>query len=173
VVGLDNKGRMGGLGHAGVLLIEPKTGKTRYFEYGRYDGDLGVVNKIYDTPNVKFDKDGNPTPESLKNVLSKISGKSGQGGRVEGAYFKNDNFKAMMDYAKKREALNHDATRAPYSLNSNNCGTFARDTIAAGGVDMPSQIDPRPNSYIGEAQGASDATVTYDPKKKEATYTRK
>jgi RHS repeat-associated protein len=173
LVGLDSKGRMGGLGHAGVLLIEPKTGKTRYYEYGRYDGNLGIVNKTYITPKVKFDKDGNPTPESLARVMNKISSESGQHGRVEGAYFKSDNFKAMNDYALKRQGLNTDPKREPYSLNSNNCGTFARDTIAAGGVDMPSQIDPRPNSYIGEAQDAADAAVSYDPKKNEAIFKRK
>lgn len=30
-------GRIGGLGHAGVLLIDNKTGVTKYYEYGRYD----------------------------------------------------------------------------------------------------------------------------------------
>ncbi|WP_141733570.1 toxin TcdB middle/N-terminal domain-containing protein [Oligoflexus tunisiensis] len=171
-LGLENKTKLSYLGHAGVLLIEPKTGKTRYYEYGRYQSDQGNVNKVYATPNVKFDKDGNPTPESLKNVMSTISRESGQNGRVEGAYFKNDNFKDMNNYALKRKAQNSDPKREPYSLGSNNCGTFARDTIAAGGVDMPAQVDPRPNSYVGEAQGAADAAVSYDPDKKEVTYKR-
>jgi len=169
-LGNGNKSHLPNLGHAGVLLIEPKTGKTRYYEYGRYSSSHGDVKSKYPTPNITFDKEGNPTPESLKKVLSIISKESGQHGRLEGAYFKNDNFKAMKDYASKRMAENSDPKRQAYSLSSNNCGTFARDTIAAGGVDMPLQVDPRPNSYVGEAQGVADGVVSYDPKKKDVSY---
>src|SRR6218665_1586111 len=41
--------KVGGLGHAGVLLIDNKTGVTKYYEYGRYqttDGAKGSVRNI-------------------------------------------------------------------------------------------------------------------------------
>lgn len=38
-------------GHAGVLLIDNKTGSTKYYEYGRYGGSLGKTRNI-SVPNV-------------------------------------------------------------------------------------------------------------------------
>ena len=41
--------KVGGLGHAGVLLIDNKTGATKYYEYGRYptkDGTKGRVRSV-------------------------------------------------------------------------------------------------------------------------------
>ena len=41
-------GKIGNLGHAGVLLIDNKTGVTKYYEYGRYDKEgKGIMNIQY------------------------------------------------------------------------------------------------------------------------------
>ncbi len=145
-------GRVPYLGHAGVILINNKTGLTRYFEYGRYDKPgKGVVRSLR-VPNVVMGKGGIPTQDSLTKLLTAVSRQSGQGGPVEGAYFKNDNFQAMAKYSEQRMAQNTDASRQSYGLFGNNCGTFMRDTLAAGGVDTPSMIDPRPVSYVEELQ---------------------
>jgi hypothetical protein len=67
------------LGHAGVLLIHPKTGTTRYYEYGRYDSaNLGMVQKK-SVPNVKMGADNQPTTDSLQITLKSISEQSGHG----------------------------------------------------------------------------------------------
>jgi len=33
------------LGHGAVIAVDPTTGSTRYFEYGRYGGDFGKVRE--------------------------------------------------------------------------------------------------------------------------------
>lgn len=123
-------GYFSGLGHAGVLLIDPK-GKTIYYEYGRYDKEqLGLV-KVLEKPisHVVIGNDGLATKESLKIVLKKISTQAGKKGRIEAIYFKQTNFEKMNAYAQKRMKQNKDAKRDPYELTSNNCGTFAQDVI--------------------------------------------
>ncbi|MFN5136196.1 MAG: RHS repeat-associated core domain-containing protein, partial [Chitinophagaceae bacterium] len=78
-------GKIGGLGHAGVLLIDNKTGATRYYEYGRYDAEGKGLVRTVKISNVKIGKDGKPTVESLNKVLGQLSKKAGHGGRIRGA----------------------------------------------------------------------------------------
>jgi RHS repeat-associated protein len=159
-------GKVGNLGHAGVLLIDNKTGMTKYYEYGRYDSEgIGLVRNV-SVSNVKIGKDGKPTEKSLQKVLAQISKKSGQKGRIEGAYIESDNFEAMNNYAKEKMAENSDPNRDPYSLTSNNCGTFGCDVVNQDpnvAKNSPSVVDPRPNSIIGEYQGEF-GKVQYNPK---------
>ncbi len=145
-------GRIGGLGHAGIVLVNANNGATRYYEYGRYDTEgKGLVQRA-DVPDVVMGKDGRPTPESMSKLLSAVSKKAGHGTRVEGAYVKSDSYEKMVKYAEGRKAANADPNRKPYGITGNNCGTFMKDTLEAGGVDTPWMIDPRPNSYIKELQ---------------------
>ena len=59
------------LGHARVLLIDNKTGITKYYEYGRYDkAEIGEVRQRT-ISNVIMGKDGKPTAESLNKVMGK------------------------------------------------------------------------------------------------------
>lgn len=82
--------------------------------------------------------------------LSKTSGKEQ---RLEGAYVRSNNFKVMNDYAKGKLAENNKKNRTPYSILTNNCGTFADDVIKQDkNVDTPTLLDPRPVSMIGEYQ---------------------
>ena len=117
------------LGHAGVLLINPDSGFTRYYEYGRYDPDNKGEVRTYPVPNVELDECGEPTSESLNNVLEFISKKSGQSGRIEGAYIKSRRFNTMNDYAEKRVQENSNAEREPYSIVFNNCASFVSDVL--------------------------------------------
>ncbi len=66
-------GKIGNLGHAGVLLIDNKTGVTKYYEYGRYDKEGKGVVRTFAVPNVKIGQDKKPTLESLNKTLSIIS----------------------------------------------------------------------------------------------------
>jgi len=153
-----------GLGHAGVLLINNKTGYTKYYEYGRYNSDKGDV-RSYAIPNVVMDsKTGMPTESSLNKVLNVISKKSGKGGKITGAYIKNDNFKEMNDSAQDKLKQNNDPNRKSYGITDNNCGTFVKETLEAGEVDTPVMIDPRPNSYIEEIRD-DNTNLDYDPEK--------
>lgn len=151
------------LGHAGVLLIDNKTGLTKYYEYGRYDKpDRGIV-QTHKVPDVKI-KDGHPTKESLAAVLKVIARKSTGGSRIEGALIRTDKFKEMNQYAQDRLKLNKDKTREEYDLIDNNCGTFMVSTIEAGGVDLPAVVDPRPNSITEEIR-SEHQTVDWSAKK--------
>jgi hypothetical protein len=145
--------KWGDLGHAGVLLINNRTGLTKYYEYGRYDkAQIGLV-RTRTVPNVQL-KDGRPTKESLavvlKSISKQISKRPGHLTRIEGAIVRTDKFKEMNQYAQDRLKMNTDKRREEYSIFSNNCGTFMVSTIEASGVDLPSVVDPRPNSIIEE-----------------------
>lgn len=166
-------GKLGSLGHAGVLLIDNKTGVTKYYEYGRYDSEGKGLTRTVSVSNVKIGKDGKPTPESLNTVLAQISKKSGQGTRIEGAYVESDNFEGMKAYADSKIKENSDANRKTYSLSSNNCGTFACDVLSQDSSvsnKAPSITDPRPNSIIDEYQGTFKK-VEYNPAKTDAKPT--
>jgi RHS repeat-associated protein len=143
-------GKMGGLGHAGVLFVDNKTGATKYYEYGRYNKGEGAVRTVA-VPNVKIGNDGTPTSASLNKTLDAISAKSGQGGPIQAAYVAGADPVKMEAYAQQQLKAANDGTTS-YSLLGNNCATFMKDTIEAGGIAMPSMVDPRPNSYISEVQ---------------------
>jgi hypothetical protein len=163
-------GKVGGLGHAGVLLIDNKTGVTKYYEYGRYDAENKGLTRKVTISNVVIGEDGKPTTESLNKVLGQISKKSGQGGKIEGAYVISDEFEAMNDYAKSKLKENSDPNRKPYSLSGNNCGTFAADCINQDeSVDQPSIFNPTPTNIVDEYQEEGNARVQYDPKNKTTT----
>ena len=159
-------GKLSGLGHAGVLLIDNKSGLTKYYEYGRYDTEgKGLVRK-QTVPNVIIGEDGRPTQASLDKALSVISAKAGQNGRIEGAYVKSDNFDIMNNYAKQRMEDNNNENRKPYSLTRNNCGTFAKDVLEADSEvkkQTPVIIDPRPVSMVEEFQETFES-VSYNKK---------
>ena len=145
-------GKVGGLGHAGVLLIDNKSGATKYYEYGRYNNGEGAV-RSRPVPDVVMGKNGRPTDASLRRTLEAVSQKSGQGGTVQGAYVPGADFRRLDTFAKEQMKA-ADNKETSYSLSGNNCGTFMQETIEAGGADMPWMIDPRPNSYIGGIAGS-------------------
>jgi RHS repeat-associated protein len=158
---VDTETRLGRqpLGHAGVLLINNKTGYMRYYEYGRYatsDGTKGRVRNI-SVPDVVIGKDGKPTIESLNRVLGVVSKESGQGGAIEGAYIKSDDFKSMFDFAEgKLKESNvgndqYDADRKPYNLLNHNCATFSTDVL-----NQDEEVSQRsPNVYINTPRNTS------------------
>ena len=152
-------------GHAGVLLINNKSGYTKYYEYGRYDTEnKGVVRTVV-VSNVVMGKNGRPTTKSINNVMYQLSKKSGHGGRVEGAYIISDKFNEMNDYAKGKMAENDNPDRKEYSITSNNCATFAEDVITQdANVDKPIIIVPTPRNIVDEYQEEGNARVQYDPK---------
>jgi hypothetical protein len=156
-------------GHAGVLLIDNKTGLTKYYEYGRYGDDRGKVQQRT-ISNVVIGKDGKPTTESLNKVMQQLSDKAGHGGKIEGAYIISDKFEEMNDYAKSKMADNSDPNRTPYSITSNNCATFAEDVITQDkSVDKPSSIINSPVNIVNEYQEEGNARVQYEAKTQTTT----
>ena len=163
-------GKVSGLGHAGVLLIDNKTGVTKYYEYGRYDKEEKGWTRNVVVSNVVIGEDGKPTNESLNKVLGQISKKSGQSGDINGAYVISDEFDAMNDFAKDKLDENSDSEREPYSLSGNNCGTFAADCVNQDEtVDAPWIVYPTPTNIVDEYQEEGNAKVTYDAKNKKTT----
>lgn len=148
----ESKNKVAELGHAGVLFINGAKGTTKYYEYGRY-APQGIVRKL-SISDVQIAMGGHPTKLSLSYTLSQISAKSGQGGRIMGAYIEvPGKYKAMLDYAHKRHRDNNNPSRKPYDLFTNSCNHFMKGVMEAAGVDVPYMIDPRPNSYIDEIRG--------------------
>jgi RHS repeat-associated protein len=168
-------GQVSGLGHAGVLLIDNETGKTVYYEFGRYDDEnIGQVRKI-STPDVVFDDHGLPTEESLTNVFSQLSSEAGKGGPIEGAYFQSDAFQEMYDYAEAQykqsnpEYDEYDPQRESYNLLRNQCGTFCLDVISQDDeIDRPWFINTSPIN-IGNYLERSNISISYDPNERNTT----
>ena len=162
------------VGHAGVLLINNKTGVTHYYEYGRYDTTDGTVGrvKIVEVSNVTIGKDGKPTINSLNKVLGYLSKNAGHGGRIDGAYIISNEFEKMNNYANSKFMESnpsdgnafYNKNRRPYSIIRNNCGTFAVDVINQDkSVDAPYIINPTPVNIVDEYQEEGNAVVRYNP----------
>lgn len=132
------------VGHAGVLLIK-SNGLTKYYEFGRYDPPVNnglVRNKS--VSNAEFGSDGKPTPLSLKTILSELSRKSGEKGRIRAAYFINMDFDKMLAQAT--------ATQPKYDVISFNCGLYAESVILKGNpsINRPLIINTVPNNIVDE-----------------------
>ncbi|WP_147232531.1 hypothetical protein [Marinobacter nauticus] len=112
------------LGHAGVVSIDPSTGSTRYYEYGRYDSDFGEV-KRRTIPDVTIGDDGVPTESSLNNLYDHLSKNLGKNSPVSSEYYSEADHNKINAFAEGRM---NDPNRAPYSwspFSPNHCKTFA------------------------------------------------
>lgn len=102
-------------------------------------------------------QNGAPTTASLAKVMGEISKSAGQVGPIEGAYFTAADFQKMETFASGLVGkTSADGGYGDWSTY-NSCGTFMQDTLKKGGVDTPWMTDPRPNSHLGELQGANGA----------------
>ncbi len=138
------------LGHAGILFFQGSSGLTKYFEYGRYDPAAKGLVRQQAISDVKMASNGRVTQKSLDRVLSEVSLKSGQGGKISGAYIELDPgaFIKMLACASHRMKSNSDPHRTPYELLSNSCLHFMKEVAEAGGAGMPQVIAPQPAGYI-------------------------
>lgn len=158
------KHKLSDLGHAGILIINGKTGLSKYYEYGRYDAPkyLGVVRGVI-VPNSRVNSE-EIFFSSLKPILKRISDIAGHGGRIQGVYIEaGDSFSKVDEYIRIKKSQNTTDTRQPYDLTNNSCIHFVKRAVERAGVPTPWIVDPRPNSYIGEFRdGYPD--LDYDPK---------
>jgi hypothetical protein len=143
--------RIENLGHAGILLVEGSTGRTRYYEYGRYDVPWfrGAVRPVPVT-DVKIGRNGRSTRKSLASTLARISTIAGQSGPIAGAYIElpPGAFLKMDGYAVARMRANFDPKREPYALAGNSCLDFMKRVAEAGGAKMPVTVPPHPAGYV-------------------------
>ena len=154
-------------GHAGLLTINNQNGTTKYYEYGRYNGDLQghVVTSLPGNVGVK---DGQVDRKSLTKVLQNLAANSGQQGRVEAAYVAtNDKQQAKINaYAEARLAERDNPNRKPYSATGNSCIDFPRNAVqAAEDVKVPSKSSPYPNQEIQNLQRTFDRVSAPPPPK--------
>ncbi|MEF1170540.1 hypothetical protein [Vibrio campbellii] len=143
--------RLSYLGHAGILIINGKSGLTKYYEYGRYDypEQKGIVRRV-PLPDVKVNESG-VVLSSLIPVMHKIRQVAGSGTRIEGVYIEAlDSFDKLNQRAQAIKVRNSDPNRTPYNLTSNSCIHFVKRLVDLSGNETPWLIDPRPASYIGE-----------------------
>lgn len=116
------------LGHGAAVAVDPKTGRTEYFEYGRYESDFGNVRQM-PVPNVVIGSDGHPTQASLDNLYDYISKHYGHNSHVSATYYRDADYNKIVRFAKQRM---NDKHRKPYNILTNNCKTFAKDAVNAG-----------------------------------------
>ena len=170
-------GKIGGLGHAGSLIIDPSSGEAYYVEYGRYDsegkGVARTINDVHKVGTVKFGEDGLPTEESLSQVFSVLSKEAGHDGRIEAAEvpLNQDEFTKAKDIHQKKLAENDNPDREPYKLQENNCGTFSCDVVKESkeNSNIPEETSPRPVKMIREVINSGATRVGYDPKTDKTT----
>jgi hypothetical protein len=173
---------VGDLGHAGILIVEGKTGLARYYDYGRYSTkDVGLLAGATSTPaglvrrpkmpDVRM-KGNDPDMASLKVTLAEVAKVGGHGSRIAGAYVRGVGLFAKADkYASGRHIENSSKLREEYSLNPvspNTCGSFMAETMRAADLSVPMLVDPRPNSYADEIRSVHP-DLDYDPKSKTLT----
>jgi uncharacterized protein RhaS with RHS repeats len=114
------------LGHGAVVSVDPATGRTRYYEFGRYkDKNCGNVRR-QPVPDLKIGPNGLPTPESLDALYAYVSRNYGKNKHVSAMYYPESDYQATIKYA---ESFGRE--HACYSLFGNNCKTFAHDAATA------------------------------------------
>lgn len=144
-------GRVPEIGHAGVLLINGTTGLTKYFDYGRYGGPIGVVRNLR-IPNVTMNS-GEPTDSSMKVTLRALAADAGEKTPLRCVSFLAENkFSTGLDHCQGRLNQNNDPTRPPYSILTNNCVSFTDETVKLcvttwARMNMP-LYNPIPHAYI-------------------------
>jgi len=114
-------------GHSGVIVINDKTGLTRYREFGRYNGTSGMVRGSL-ISNFSLEPGGVPTVDSIGTVLREVMNIGQRAGSVDiDVRFKyGGDFDAMM----KEVGQWHDKT---WSLFGSTCHSFCDEVVDAGG----------------------------------------
>lgn len=113
------------LGHAGVIAIDPQTGATQYYDFGRFGGACGDVRGPYDLGTITFDEKGNPTRVSVEAALEIASRAFGKGSPTYSEYSRKD-FQGVIDYVERRRRQANTCGR-PYNFLFDNCKNFARE----------------------------------------------
>lgn len=138
------------LGHAGVFFFNGLTGTTKYFEFGRYDDEVGQVYQR-SMPDLAL-ADGVPTYESLRTAMATVSKKGGHNTAILGCYIETDfsgaAYSSMLAFCETRMSQNKNPKREPYDILRNSCCHFMRETVVMAYKPMPWVFPPNPALYI-------------------------
>jgi RHS repeat-associated protein len=127
------------LGHGGVLLIDNDNGRTKYYEYGRYDPNgKGIIGeklpqnegniRTVSVPDAVIGDDGKATKDSLQKIYDSLSKSAGKGNAVDATYHETADFQKGKEYV---EGLAKNKNRDKYSVYGCNCFDFKDRTIEA------------------------------------------
>lgn len=149
--GNDN-GKADGAGHAGIVIINGESGKTKYFDFGRYNrpgaGNRGKnqgsvrSSKYFDAlkvPNWNFNRSNSYNVRNILSTLHRSSKLSGYG-MIMGALATGVDGSSMLSYARTMEAkvyipFGGYASSSGYG-NATYCAAFARGIGAVGGINF-------------------------------------
>jgi len=168
----ESKGINFPVGHSGILVIDNETGNVNYYEYGAYDPHgQGMVRRSKlesnsNFSNIEFNKEGNPTEESIQKVLEEIGG-----GSIEGAYIKTSIEETQLTKKFLESKLNesnpqsekYNPDRKKYNTLTNNCSSFVCEAVKKGGVYVPPHVIDIPVS-VSTYFRILYKNVNYDPK---------
>jgi len=113
------------LGHSGAIAVDPQSGETRYYEFGRYGGKCGNVRGPFNVGKIDFDQNGNPTRDSIKAALDKASRAYGKDSPTYHEYSRKS-FDDVIEYAERRKHEAESCER-PYNFVFDNCNNFGRE----------------------------------------------
>jgi len=116
--------------------------------------------------NIEFNKEGNPTEESIQKVLEEIGG-----GSIEGAYIKTSIEETQLTKKFLESKLNesnpqsekYNPDRKKYNTLTNNCSSFVCEAVKKGGVYVPPHVIDIPVS-VSTYFRILYKNVNYDPK---------
>ena len=119
------------LGHGAVVAVDPASGMTKYYEFGRYPdarGGVDINGTVRDRkiPNVSIGKDGLPTENSLNHLYDFLSHNFGHDVHVTGTYYPNSDYKGTINFAEQFKRQH-----PKYDLLTNNCKTFGNAAATA------------------------------------------
>lgn len=126
-VGTDNTGYS--WGHTGVVLVDPQSGASTYYDFhpgGEFLGPGNVAATELE-PRIEFDASGSPTTQSINQVLGALREMS-NGRATYGEYIRG------VDVSTATVFANQSIASPPrYNALLNNCRDFASDLISHGG----------------------------------------
>jgi RHS repeat-associated protein len=134
--------------HAGIIIGDGDSGKTYYFDFGRFNASLyaqkegkGITRSSIEMPilstiDATFDQEGN-VANSVEIVSSLVHGSdsyfdNGNYGTVEYGVYPNLNFEKMYEFT-----TGHGSRVFGIEGDNTFCAKFANQTIVAGGGKMP------------------------------------
>ncbi len=133
------------VGHAGLLLIDKKSGLAKYVDFGRYDhridieedrpDNYGVVRTPETVPELELDvkaRFANDEIVNLDSLMASLATKSifQSYGRIEAAVYDRLNFNRMVDFVKEVSSQGYVKYGCP---THQYCSKFARQVIRKGG----------------------------------------
>ena len=150
------------VGHAAIVLVEGKTGRCYYFDFGRYHAPFqyGRVRGVLTDPELEirryaeFDRNGNIA--NLNRLLEEISNREachGQGklfASICQINFKKANQKALEMQESPQFPY------GPFAIKGSNCSRFVNEVVKAGEpyfgiylkLQFPKSITPTPMGNV-------------------------